>query len=543
MIKKSIILSTLFLCVNSVFANSHEAQISEGIDVFATVTRELDMYYADTLNIKDLMTKGVKGMLSSIDPYTVYIPEQGQKDFKFMTTGEYAGVGSVITKRDEDIYITEVYEGTPSHKAGLKVGDVILKVDTFDCKNASVSDVSNHLRGIASTEAKVKIRAAADGKEKTISIIRDNITISSIPVSKMISQKTGIIRITSFTKGVAAEFKTEFLKLKKQGMERLVIDLRDNPGGILSEAVSIVSMFVDKGEKIVYTKPKLSAWAETYTSQTEPLDLQIPILVMVDEGSASASEVVSGALQDLDRAVIMGERTYGKGLVQTTRDLPYGGSLKLTISKYHIPSGRCIQAIDYANRDKNGTPERIPDSLTTEFKTKNGRIVRDGCGILPDVNFKKKDGSEISYHLYVKNIIFDYVTQYEKTHSVAPKSVDQFEYKDWDEFKIFVQNSDFSYKTVPEEYLKKLIEVAKKDSVYDGAEKEFQALELALSHCQDLELEKAKEDIIGLITYEYIKRVLYQRGAAESELKYDSMVKVAIEVIEDDAKIKEILKK
>lgn len=512
----------------SVMANKN-AEVSRNLEIYSTLLRELDMFYVDTFSVEKTVETGINAMLNKIDPYTMYIPEREMDDLKFMTTGTYAGVGSVISQRDSLVMIQEVYENSPSHKYGLKAGDVLLSVDGEKVIGSTTSDVSKKLRGVAGTSVKVVVKRG--DKEVTLNIVRDNITISSLNLAKNIGDNIGYIHLTGFTTGTADLFKTELKKLKQSGIQGLIIDLRSNPGGILSEAVDIVGCFVEKGTKVVYTKSKIKEWDETFSTTKDPVDLDMPIVVMVNGESASAAEIVSGALQDLDRAVILGERTYGKGLVQTSRSLPFGGSLKLTISKYHIPSGRCIQAIDYARTRENGKKFVIPDSLTHEFKTKNGRIVKDGCGVMPDTVYTGDSvPAQIVYQLYVKNIIFDYCTKWAAEHPIIP-SVSEFKFTDWQDFKNFVVSKDFSYKTDKEKLFDALVEKAKKDSTYEAAKQQYDALQMALFRCQDEELDKNKDEIIQLISTDLAQRYYFQKGASEESLKYDKETKRASDIL------------
>ncbi len=514
----------------SVLANKN-AEVSRNLEIYSTLLRELDMFYVDTFSVEKTVETGIDAMLNKIDPYTMYIPEREMDDLKFMTTGTYAGVGSVISQRDSFVVIQEVYENSPSHKYGLKAGDVILSVDGEKAVGSTTSDVSKKLRGVAGTSVKVVVKRA--DKEVTLNIVRDNITISSVNLAKNIGDNIGYIHLTGFTTGTADQFKTELKRLKQSGIKGLIIDLRSNPGGILSEAVDIVGCFVDKGTKVVYTKSKVKEWDETFSTTKDPVDLDIPIVVMVNGESASAAEIVSGALQDLDRAVILGERTYGKGLVQTSRSLPFGGSLKLTISKYHIPSGRCIQAIDYARTREQGKKFVIPDSLTHEFKTKKGRIVKDGCGVMPDTVYTGDSiPAQIVYQLFVKNIIFDYCTKWASEHPTIP-SIQDFKFTDWQDFKNFVVSKDFSYKTDKEKLFDALVEKAKKDSTYEAAKQQYDALQMALFRCQDEELDNNKEEIIRLISTDLAQRYYFQKGASEENLKYDKETKRASDILRD----------
>ncbi len=514
----------------SVLANKN-AEVSRNLEIYSSLLRELDMFYVDTFSIEKTVETGIDAMLNKIDPYTMYIPEREMDDLKFMTTGTYAGVGSVISQRDSFVMIQEVYENSPSHKYGLKAGDVLLSVDGEKAVGSTTSDVSKKLRGVAGTPVKVVVKRG--DKEVTLNIVRDNITISSVNLAKNIGDNIGYIHLTGFTTGTADLFKTELKRLKQSGIQGLIIDLRSNPGGILSEAVDIVGCFVEKGTKVVYTKSKIKEWDETFSTTKDPVDLEIPIVVMVNGESASAAEIVSGALQDLDRAVILGERTYGKGLVQTSRSLPFGGSLKLTISKYHIPSGRCIQAIDYARTREQGKKFVIPDSLTHEFKTKNGRIVKDGCGVMPDTVYTGDSvPAQIVYQLYVKNIIFDYCTKWASEHPTIP-SVSEFKFTDWQDFKNFVVSKDFSYKTDKEKLFDALVEKAKKDSTYEAAKQQYDALQMALFRCQDEELDNNKDEIVRLISTDLAQRYYFQKGASEENLKYDKETKRASDILRD----------
>lgn len=515
------------------------AEVSKNLEIYSTLLRELDMFYVDTFSVEKTVETGINAMLNKIDPYTMYIPEREQDDLKFMTTGTYAGVGSVISQRDSLVIIQEVYENSPSHKYGLKAGDVIVSVDGTKAIGSTTSDVSKKLRGVAGTTAKVVVKRG--DKEVTLNIVRDNITISSVNLATMIGNDLGYIHLTGFTTGTADLFKTELKRLKQAGAKGLVIDLRSNPGGILSEAVDIVGCFVEKGTKVVYTKSKIKEWDETFSTTKDPVDLDMPIVVLVNGESASAAEIVSGSLQDLDRAVLMGERTYGKGLVQTSRNLPFGGSLKLTISKYHIPSGRCIQAIDYARTREQGKKFVIPDSLTHEFKTKNGRIVKDGCGVMPDTVYSGDSvPAQIVYQLYAKNIIFDYGTKWASEHPTIP-SIKDFKFTDWQDFKNFVVSKDFSYKTDKEKLFDALVEKAKKDSTYEASKAQYDALQLALFRCQDEELDKNKDEIIQLISTDLAQRYYFQKGASEESLKYDKEAKRACEILRNKSTYDSIL--
>lgn len=512
---------------------SHDFQISKNLDIFNSVYKELDLFYVDTIQPEKTVKRGIDAMLATADPYTTYFPESEMKDLKFMTTGSYAGVGAIISTKEKKVYITEIYEGKPAYKAGLRAGDVFVSVGGEETDGKTTSDVSEMLRGEPQTTVKVVVNRPGKGTLR-FDVVREKIVIDPVVYHSMLNSQVGYINLTQFTDQSYSSFHNAYLALKAKGMKQLVIDMRSNPGGLLSEACRIVNMFVPKGSKIVYTKGKEKKWNSTYWAKEAPLDTVMPIAVLVNRNSASAAEIVSGALQDLDRAVIIGERTYGKGLVQTTRDLPYGGSLKVTISKYYIPSGRCIQAIDYAQRDKDGFVARIPDSLTHEFKTAHGRIVRDGCGISPDVFMKTEKNATITYQLYAKNLFFEYATHYRQQHPQLP-SVATFKLTDADyrDFKDFVKKQGFEYKNKAEENLEKIRKTAEEEGYLDGAKAEFDALQQRLKANLDADLDKNREDISQFICLEIVRLYHYQRGVAQESLKGDKWTAKALEILGD----------
>ena len=512
---------------------SREFEISQNLDIFNALYKELDMFYVDTVNPEKEIRNGIDAMLGNLDPYTTYIPESEMEDLKFLTTGEYAGIGALIGQKDGRTVITEIYEGMPAYKNGLKAGDVFIEIDGIRVEKKTNTEVSEMLKGEPKTTVKVSVERLGEKKPVTREITREKIAIHPVTYSGVLDENAGYINVSSFTDKSADLFKDAFLDLKNnKKVESLIIDLRGNPGGMLPEAVKIINLFVDKKSTIVYTKGKVKQWDETYTATRDPIDKKIPIVVLVNRNSASAAEIVAGALQDLDRAVIAGERTFGKGLVQTTRELPYGGNLKVTISKYHIPSGRCIQAIDYARRSKDGFLQRIPDSLTTEFKTSKGRIVRDGGGIYPDFFIEPEKNATISYYLYSKDLIFDYVNMYQLTRSTIPP-LKEFEFTDYEEFKEFVKSRNFTYNLRTEELLNNLIEIAKEEGYYDIAENKFSALKEQLAHDLDKDLELFKDEIVELISIEIAKRYYYQKGEIIEMLKRDKTSKEAITLLKD----------
>lgn len=524
-------------------ANSNRnIEISKHLDIFNAIYKELDLLYVDSIRPEKTIKLGIDEMLMSLDPYTNYIPEENMDQLKLMTTGEYAGVGCTIGKHEEGILVTNLYEGMPAHKAGLRIGDVIVEIEGKSIKDWGVTQASEHLRGEAHTQANITVKHI-DGKKQKFTITREIIALPAIPYAGEVAPGIGYIYINGFTEHAGAQFKEAFLDLKKNHkIKKLIIDVRENPGGILDEAAEIINMFVDRKSTIVYTKGKNPAIDKIYKAQRDPIDKEIPIAVLINRNSASASEILAGALQDMDRAVIVGERSFGKGLVQTTRDLPHGGNLKVTISKYYIPSGRCIQAIDYTKSNSKEYTQRIPDSLTHEFKTIHGRTVRDGGGINPDVISTDTTSSTAEYYLYEKNIIFDYVTEYQKKHPAIPE-VKEFKFtdQDYNEFKEFVKSKEFTYKPLSEDVLNTLKKVLKEEGYAEYADAEMKALEEKLKPNIDTDLNLFKEDIIKSISVEIVKRYYYEKGVVQESLKYDECKEAAVQILNDEARYNQIL--
>lgn len=519
-------------------------EISKNLDIFYTLFRELNLFYVDEVEPEKLIKSGIDDMLESLDPYTVYIPESDMDDFKFMTTGEYAGIGALIRKKGDNVVVAEPYEGFPAQKNGLKAGDVFVEVEGKSADKMSVSDVSDLLKGPAKQPVRLKMLRPGDKKPFTVDIVREEIKIDPVTYYGMIDGKTGYIRLSSFTDGCSNKVKSAFLELRdKKGAEKMIIDLRGNPGGLLGEAVKMSNLFVNHGQEIVSTKGKVSQWDKTYRATEQPIDTVMPLVLLVNRGSASASEIVAGALQDLDRAVILGTRTFGKGLVQTTRDLSYNTKLKVTTAKYYIPSGRCIQALDYSHRNEDGSVGTIPDSLITEYKTKNGRKVFDGGGISPDIKLSQDTLSELAVKLVQDNIIFDYATQFALKHSSIP-AADQFAITDaiYDDFHQFLSGKSFTYESRSEQALKELIETAKNEQYFDQAKSEFEALERGLKLNLDQDLAKFRKEISELLIDEIIIRYYYQKGAVIASIKSDPAISNARTVLDDLKAYADILK-
>lgn len=527
-------------------------QISKNLDLFNSIFKELDMFYVDTLNPEKVIQNGVEGMLALTDPYTEYYPEEEISSLKEMTTGKYGGIGAAIRyyEAKDRIAVVEPTEGMPAAEAGVKAGDIILSVGGKKMTRGTMKPqdfsqkVSDALRGEPGTSFILKVMRPLknDSTILEFKITRKNIRTNPVPYYGMVRDSIGYLALSSFTENCAKDFKKAFIEMKEQGARSFILDLRDNGGGSLAEAVDIVNFFVPKGQEIVVTKGKLKQAQGSYKTQNEPIDTQIPMAVLVNGASASASEIVSGSLQDLDRAVIIGTRTFGKGLVQTIRPLPYNGTLKVTTSKYYIPSGRCIQAIDYAKKNADGSVARTPDSLTNVFRTAAGREVRDGGGIRPDIEVKGDRVPNIVFYLMNEDIIFDYATCYCWDHP-ALASVDSFQLTDEDykEFKKLVKSRDFKYDRQSEKMLKSLKEVAEFEGYMEGAAEEFKALEKKLNHNLDRDLDYFAKQIKGYIAQEIVTRYFYQRGAAMERLKEDEDLEKAIEVLHDAGRYKQIL--
>ena len=527
-------------------------QISKNLDIFNSIFKELDMFYVDTVNAEKMIQTGVEGMLSLTDPYTEYYPEEEVSSLKEMTTGKYGGIGAAIRyyEAKDRIAVVEPTEGMPAAEAGVKAGDIILSVGGKEMVRGDMkpqefsSKVSEALRGEPGTSFVLKVLRPLknDSTVMEFKITRKNIRTNPVPYYGMVKDSIGYLALSSFTENSAKDFKKAFIELKQKGAKSLIIDLRDNGGGSLSEAVDIVNLYVPKGQEIVVTKGKVRQAQGSYKTQNEPVDTQIPLAVLVNGATASASEIVSGSLQDLDRAVVIGSRTFGKGLVQTIRPLPYNGTLKVTTSKYYIPSGRCIQAIDYAKKNADGSVARTPDSLTTVFHTAARREVRDGGGIRPDIEVKGDKIPNIVFYLMNDDLIFDYATQYCWDHPTLA-SVDDFKLTDadYEAFKKLVKSRNFTYDRQSEKMLKSLKEIAEFEGYMTEAAEEFKALEKKLNHNLDRDLDYFAKPIKEYISQEIVTRYFYQRGAAMERLKDDTDLEVAIKVLQNPVRYREIL--
>ena len=522
-------------------------QIAKNLDTFNSIVKELDMFYVDTLDPNKTAREGIDYMLSPLDPYTEYYPEDDQAELQQMLNASFGGIGSLITynQKLKRSMIAEPFEGTPAAKVGLKAGDILMEIDGKDLAGKNNQEVSQMLRGAVGTSFKLKVeRPDEKGGTRPLEfdIVRQTIQTPMIPYDTIFNKNVGYINLSTFSGTPSKDFKKTFLKLKKEGITSLVIDLRGNGGGRLEEAVEIANFFLPRGKVIVTTKGKTKQASNTYKTLREPLDLDIPITVLVNGATASASEILSGAFQDFDRAVIVGSRTFGKGLVQTTRPLPYGGVMKLTTSKYYIPSGRCVQAIDYKHRNEDGSVGTIPDSLTTVFHTAAGREVRDGGGVMPDIEVKQEKLPNILFYLVRDNLIFDYATQYCLKHPSIP-SPQEFKVTDADynDFKAMVKKADFKYDQQSEKIMKTLKEAAKFEGYLDEASEEIKALEKKLTHNLDRDLDYFSKDIRSMIADEIIKRYYYTRGGIIQQLKDDDGLQAALKILADPVKYKETL--
>lgn len=522
--------------------NKRYYDINKNIDIFNSVLRELDLFYVDSIEVDNLVQGTIENMLTQLDPYTEYYSEENMGDLQFLTTGEYAGIGAIISQNNGRVVVNEPYEGLPADKAGLKAGDVILEIDGENMREATVKEVSDQLKGTPGTELQLIFSRPGENKERTVSIIREKIEIDPITYANVFDDNIGYLHFSGFTSRGAERVRQTVQELKEKGATSLIMDLRGNGGGILDEAVDVVNLFVPKGEEIVSTKGKVKEWDRSYRTRNQPLDTIMPIVVLIDTGSASASEIVAGGLQDLDRAVIVGNRSFGKGLVQTPRDLPYGGNIKITTSKYYIPSGRGIQALDYSHRNPDGSVARVPDSLTNVFHTRNGREVRDGGGITPDITIPQEIGGTIAYYLMADNIIFDYVTGWmQRNHEVAHPGTFSLSDADYNDFKNFVKSKEFEYDKMSERSLQQLKNIMEFEGYLEVAAEEFSALEAKLHPNLDRDLELFKDLITSMIETEIVQRAYYKKGVLIHQLSNDKVFDKAVELLQNPTSYQSVL--
>ena len=527
---------------------NHDFVVAKNMDVFTSIYKNLDMMYVDTLDADEVIGNGINAMLRSLDPYTEYYPESEVKELKNMLTGKYAGIGSVVRYNYQLGYtvINEPYEGMPAQEAGLKKGDIILSINDSTMKGKEVSYVSDHLRGEPGTSFILKVKRPSTGKVMKVKLTRRTIQMPFIPYYGLLDGGIGYINFNSFTDQCAKDVRRAFIDLKKQGAKKLVFDLRNNGGGSVSEAVSIVNMFLPKDKVVLTMKGKLQRANNEYKTTVEPIDTLMPIVVLVSGNTASAAEILSGSLQDYDRAIILGTRTYGKGLVQATMDLPYNGQMKLTTSKYYIPSGRCVQALNYKHA-KGGYVEHVPDSLTKVFYTAGGREVRDGGGVKPDVEVKPDSLPNIAYYLAgardSNELMLNYEVDYIAKHpTIAPAKDFALTDADYEEFKARVLKADFKYDRETEKYLKDLMKLARFEGYYDDAKPEFDALAKKLSHNVAKDLDYNKQYIKRLLENDIVAAYYYQGGAIRNSLRYDKQVKEAVRLLNTPEEYKKLLR-
>lgn len=535
-----ILLTFLFFGHSTSQAQENNFEVLKNLEIFELIYKNLDLYYVDAPASGKLVKDGIDAMLESLDPYTVYIPESRIEDFRFMTTGEYGGIGALIQRIDDDVYISEPYENNPAFESGLKAGDKLLKIEGKSVEGLSTSEVSTMLKGQKGTTIKVEFER--QGEKKTTEITRAEIKIPDVPYQGMLTDDIGYLKLNSFTQTSSAEVGKAIKELKKQGMKKLIFDLRGNGGGLLVESVKIVNFFIENGVEVVRTKGRIERQNRVYSTQFETIDKEMPLVVLIDGNSASASEIVSGSLQDLDRAVIVGTRSFGKGLVQQTKDLKYNAKLKLTVAKYYTPSGRCIQKLDYAHRDDFGSVDEVPDSLIQKFKTRNGREVIDGRGIEPDVEVDLEEFAGITATLLQNNFIFKYATDYYYKNEKIPDAK-TFEITDemYQNFVNYLSDKEYKYSTRSEKMLDQLKKIAEDEKYYEEAKEEYEALLKKLQPSKERDLMKFKEQIIRILANEIVSRYYYQVGRVEENLSHDRTIKEAISVLNDSERYHKIL--
>lgn len=524
------------VCARGQVSENHNAQVARNLEIFNDIYSQLDFFYVDTLNADTVIEWAIRAMLHQVDPYTDYYP-QDDENLRQMATGQYAGIGSVIrfSEKENRVVISEPYEGSPSQKAGVKAGDIILSIDGKDVEGMNNSTVSSMLRGEAETTFELKVKRPGQEKPLTFPITRKTIQMPQVPYYGFVKPGVGYIYLTGFTDGAYREVRQALVELKSQGCQRLIFDLRANPGGSVTEAVDIVNLFVPKGEKVMYTKGKMSSTDRDYHTASEPIDTVMPIAVLIDGASASSAEIVSGCMQDLDRAVIVGKRSYGKGLVQSIRDVNYRGNLKITTGRYYIPSGRCIQAYDYRHRNADGSAGSVPDSLTHTFLTRHGRTVRDGGGIKPDFEVPEDSLPTLLYDLVASEEFFDYATRYAQQHATIA-AANEFKMTD-DEYKDFVDyiaTSGFTYNHRSNEVLNLLRDIAKREGYLERAQAEFDALKAKFQVDINADLWLFRDKIQRYVEGEIVPRYYYQRGAIQQQLTHDEYLDKALEILLDD---------
>ncbi len=542
--KFKVLIVTISLIITTVISTGftdNYFEIAKNLDIFTTLYKELNTFYVDETNPGELMKKGIDEMLKSLDPYTTYIPESEIEDFRFMTTGQYGGIGAIITKIGDYVYISEPYEGFPAQKAGLMAGDKIIEINGVTAKGKTTEEVSKVLKGQPNTSVSVLIERKNLDKPFEVIFNREKVTLKSVSYSDYVSDHIAYIRLRSFTRNCANDLRSAIKDLQKEKeLKGLILDLRSNPGGLLNESVDIVNLFVEKGEEVVSTKGKIKSWEKSYVANKLPLDTELPLVVLINSSSASASEIVSGAIQDLDRGVVIGQRSFGKGLVQQTRKLSYNSQLKLTVAKYYIPSGRCIQAVDYTNRNQDGSVGKVVDSLMTTFTTRNGREVKDGGGISPDIITDPEKYAMIIPSLLKERLFFDFATNFRlKNDSISEDFI--FTDANFEDFKNFISDKEYTYKTDTEKALEKLKKKAESELYFDDLKLEYDILFAKMIENKNDDLQKNKDDIKQILASEIISRYYYQVGRIKAGLSFDNEVEKAVKLLENKNEYNQIL--
>ena len=517
--------------------------IIRNLDVFTTLYKELNTFYVDEINPTEIMEIGIDAMLKSLDPYTNYIPEERIEDYRIMSTGQYGGIGTSVGQFDGRFVILMTYEEGPAERAGVKIGDEIISIDGRRLEDLSSSEINTLLKGQLGTSISIQVKRKNQKSPLNFDLTRERINITSVPYSGMLDEKTAYIRLTEFTNGASQEIRSALIDLKQKGATQLILDLRGNPGGLLNEAIEVSNIFIPKGKDVVSTKGKIEEWNKTYTTNKNPVDINIPLAILISNGSASASEIVAGVVQDYDRGVLVGQKSYGKGLVQATRPLSYNSQLKLTTAKYYIPSGRCIQAIDYSHRNEDGSVGKIPDSLKSEFKTAAGRIVYDGGGVSPDVETESLSYAPITVQLIQKGFIFNFVTNYYYDHLDKVPDPSSFKITDklYEEFKSWLQDKDYQYESDTERSLELMIKKAENDKYYDFLKDEIKELKKEIKEYKSKDLDNFSEEIKKAIKEEIMARYHKRQGMIQSSFDTDQEVIEAVKVLNDTERYGQIL--